>query len=174
MMPFLAVGPLSLYLCLVISPSYTDVPSPASETKQLGTVSENSQQWMCSKPKFCLKIVFWGKIKTQPSREGQEDGIEGLLGYRGALKEIQRLRKSTKGTVHIRSMAEVVRPACPNAHLHTQADSGTAPHSLPQTTPSDHHNTLSREEIFQWRVPSGVHSHKENHLGSQTQLQAQK
>lgn len=173
-MPFLAVSLLSLFLCLVISPSYTDVPSPASETKQPGTISEHSPQWMCSEPKFSLKIVLWGKIKTQLSREGQEDGIKGLLGYRGALKEIQKLRKSTHITDHVESIAEVVSPACPNAHLHIQADLPVVPPPLPQTTPSDHHNTLSREEIFQWGVPSGVHSHKENHLGSQIRLQAQK
>ena len=58
--------------------------------------------------------------------------------------------------------------SCPNTRLLTRASSATtSPHSPKQalltiTTT----NTCSRKEILQCRILSGVHSYRENHLGS--------
>ena len=72
-------------------------------------------------------------------------------------------------------MAEVIRPAAQMLiFTHMQVLALLSPHYLkkpPLTITTT--NTLSRKEISKWRIPSGVHSYKEKHLGSQIQLQAQ-
>ena len=73
----------------------------------------------------------------------------GLLGDKEALKVIQKLRTPTNVTDHIQSVAEVIRSAWPNAHLHTQADPSTA---FPSADLHHHHmsegRSLKRENFW--------------------------